>query len=806
MKERNKTEAVKLLQKKEGTFGNTKEISCSELVTANERKAKRATELVIANIEKTKRAAELVVANAEKAKRAADFVIANIEKTKRADEIINADKELTYQNEEQAKLAAELVIADVNKTKLEAKLVIAKIGNAKLTTKLFIANKELSFKTEEKSELARELLIAEAEKAKRAAKLVIANVEKAKRSAELVITNVEKAKRSAELVIANKELFYRKNEKAKRAAELIIANLEKTKRAAELVIANIEKAKRAAEFVFMNKELALAKEKEKLAVELTILNKELKLQIKEREQAEESLLIAKAKAEENEGKFRNLFENSPIGISITGIDGSLHLNKSFCEIIGYSEEELRDKTLSDITHPEDVQLTNRIKQSLLIGDAEKAVFEKRYIHKNGNLVWVNVSTYLQKDKERKSQFFVTTIIDITERKKYENELIKAKDKAEESNRLKSAFLANMSHEIRTPMNGILGFSDLLKEPGLSSEKQSEYIRIIEKSGARMLNILSEIMDISKIESGSMEISLQETNINEKLKDAYKLLKPEADRKKIILSFKSNLSYENAITLTDRDKLDSILTNLVKNAIKYTDKGSIVFGCELKDETFEFYIKDTGIGILKDRQEAIFERFIQADIIDVEARQGAGLGLSISKALVEMLGGRIWVESEEGKGSVFYFTLPYQTKPSKYVLDESYSSNPDASITNIPTVPNLKILIAEDDENSSMFLSILTKDFSRELLQTTNGFEAVEICRNNPDIDLILMDITMPDMSGYEATRLIRQFNQEVIIIAQTAYGLFGDREKSIQAGCNDYISKPIKSEDLKALIMKYFNK
>ncbi|MEI7424457.1 MAG: ATP-binding protein [Prolixibacteraceae bacterium] len=381
-------------------------------------------------------------------------------------------------------------------------------------------------------------------------------------------------------------------------------------------------------------------------------------------------------------------------------------------------------------------------------------------------------------------------------------LLEAKDKAEESDRLKTAFLSNMSHEIRTPMNGILGFSALLKEPRLNGELQQEYIRIIEKSGARMLNIINDIVDISKIEAGLMKLKIEKFNINELIEYIYTFFKPETEVKGIKITYQNLLPVKEAIISSDYEKLYAILSNLVKNAIKYTEKGEIELGYLKKDETLEIFVKDTGIGIPKDRQAAIFERFIQADISDKMARQGAGLGLSISKAYVEMLGGKIWLESEEGIGSTFFFTLPNTFGPDeRKVVGKIIPAQEEKN-----QIKKLKILIAEDDETSEMLLSILTKDYSRELLQTSNALEAIEICHNNPDIDLILMDINMPEIGGYEATRQIRQFNQEVIIIAQTAYGLFGDREKSIRAGCDDYISKPIKSEDLKALIMKYFKK
>lgn len=374
-------------------------------------------------------------------------------------------------------------------------------------------------------------------------------------------------------------------------------------------------------------------------------------------------------------------------------------------------------------------------------------------------------------------------------------------KAKLSDKLKSAFLANMSHEIRTPMNGILGFAELLKNPNLSGTEQQEYLRIIEKSGMRMLNIINDIIDISKIESGLMQLDIKEINFNEQLEYIYTFFKPEVEIKGITFLYNKTLPSKIAILKTDGEKLFAILTNLVKNAIKYSNNGTIEIGYHKKDAKIEFYVKDTGIGIPKNRQAAIFERFIQADITDKMAHQGAGLGLSITKAYVEMLDGKIWVESEENKGSTFYFTLPYTTDLKEKVMNKKIDFIEETASPHA----KYKILIVEDEIYSQVLLSKYLNDISKEISIAKDGFEAIEICRKHPDIDLILMDILMPNMNGYEATKEIRKFNSDVIIIAQTAYGLSGDRQKSIEAGCNDYIAKPINHVELLSLIHTCFN-
>jgi PAS domain S-box-containing protein len=390
-------------------------------------------------------------------------------------------------------------------------------------------------------------------------------------------------------------------------------------------------------------------------------------------------------------------------------------------------------------------------------------------------------------------------IDITDRKLAELELLKAKEHAEESDHLKSAFLANMSHEIRTPMNGVLGFAELLKEPKLSGEEQEKYISVIQRSGTRLLHIINDIIDISKIEAGQMGANISVTNVNEKIEDIYNFFRQKANQKGIHFSCKSPLPSIQSIIKTDNEKLYAILTNLVNNAIKFTHSGSIEFGYTKKDEFLEFFVKDTGIGVSSAQKKIIFERFRQGGKQLTRTFEGTGLGLSISKAYVKMLGGKIWVDSEEGQGSAFYFTIPYLTE------NRVQTNNPDILQAKEGSghIKNLKILIAEDDETSDFLISSILRNNNHELFHAATGAEAIEECRNNQGLDLVLMDIRMPDISGLEATRLIRQFNKSLIIIAQTAYALAGDREKALEAGCNDYIAKPINKDELEKLIQQH---
>jgi PAS domain S-box-containing protein len=425
-------------------------------------------------------------------------------------------------------------------------------------------------------------------------------------------------------------------------------------------------------------------------------------------------------------------------------------------------------------------------------------FENRVIPSKEGLVIFFQDITERKLAEKKSED-LNAKIKIRNRELYESiiqiqkintELIDAKEKAEESDRLKSSFLANMSHEIRTPMNGILGFTELLKEPRLTGEEQLEYIKVIEKSGSRMLNIINDIVSISKIESGQLNLSYKKTSIKDQIKLLTDFFKLEAIEKNIELIVSNTLSDADSFISTDEEKLYAVLSHLLKNAIKFTDYGSIEIGCFKNNNRITFYVKDSGIGINSSQIGLLFERFSQEDSSLNRKYDGAGLGLYIAKSYIDLLGGQIWATNNVGKGAIFYFEIPF-IKPNE--IDKEIK----IPISIVPDeTQKLKILVAEDDSISLKFISKILKIFGENLLIARNGFEAVNLCKKNPDIDIILMDIQMPVMNGYEAIKKIREFNADVIIITQSAFVFTDEAEKAIEVGGNGYISKPINKNQL----------
>jgi len=392
-----------------------------------------------------------------------------------------------------------------------------------------------------------------------------------------------------------------------------------------------------------------------------------------------------------------------------------------------------------------------------------------------------------------------------ERKKAEEELRIAYKKAMESDRLKSAFLATMSHELRTPLNAVIGFSDLITED-LSIDKILNFADIINKSGRHLLEIVEDIFDVTLLEVGQVNLVKERHSVADLMQMVSDLIQGE------IINTESNLEIKyspakdvNDIYIyTDRSKFKQVLINLLKNAIKFTEKGYVEYGFEKIQEEgipkLQFFVKDSGIGIAKDKQDIIFNIFRQVDETLTRYYGGTGIGLFIVKRFTEILGGKVDLKSEEGKGSTFYITLPINEMGSEVERVEGEIE------TLIPSLKNKTILVAEDDEISSKLLMEILKDLKLKHKIVENGKEAVIACEENPNIDLVLMDLKMPIMNGYEATKLIKQQHPNVLIIAQTAHAIPGDKEKAIEAGCDDYISKPIEKEKLLSLLNKILKK
>lgn len=377
------------------------------------------------------------------------------------------------------------------------------------------------------------------------------------------------------------------------------------------------------------------------------------------------------------------------------------------------------------------------------------------------------------------------------RKKIETELINAKESAEESNRLKSAFLANMSHEIRTPMNSISGFAELLVNTNPPESTQKNYLNIIYKSSNQLLNIINNILDVSKLEVGQVNLNEREHNINHLILDTMQSFSPDLFENKSV-QLKSNipLNDQMATLIVDGSRLQQVLTNLFSNALKFTEHGYIEIGYVLENDFVKFYVKDTGLGIAEQFHHIVFERFGQAEEGHSRNYEGAGLGLPICKGFVELMGGKIWFDSDLNAGSTFYFTIPY--KP----VYQHINTAKNKPLTQKYVWSNKKILLVEDETFSQSFIETVLLPFDVKIVYAENGFEALNQVRLNPDIDLILMDVRLPRLNGIEATKKIRLLGFTKPIIAQTANALTEDKKSCMDAGCNDFITKPIDRMEL----------
>jgi len=503
----------------------------------------------------------------------------------------------------------------------------------------------------------------------------------------------------------------------------------------------------------------------------------------------------------SEELFKSFVINSADLTTLTDLnDQVLFISPQCDKFLGFSCDGLIGKHIQLNFHPDDKEACLQKWKQLRSNGEEIYNFEYRIFDSKGDLHWVSHSA-IQVLVEQKLIGIHSTIRDITERKLAEQLLIQAKDKAEESDRLKTAFLHNISHEIRTPINSIVGFSEFLNEPNLKPEKLKHFTDIITQSSYQLLSIISDIVSIATIEAGQEKIHETEVNLNSILRLLSEQFELKSQKENFCLILKHLLPDNEVTILSDETKLKQILTNLIGNAIKFTKQGYVNFGYKLKDNELEFFVEDTGIGIPHEMHDEIFKRFHQVENTTARQFGGSGLGLSISKAYVELMGGKIWLTSELNKGSTFYFTIPYKkVKKSPIVEKQPLKEIKDESDL-IKT-----ILIAEDEDSNFMLLEEMLSTLNINIIRAINGIEAVNTCKLNNRIDLILMDIKMPIMDGYEATKQIKKIKPNLPIIAQTAYSTEVDRNKALASGCTDFVGKPIKKILLISKIKEHLSK
>jgi PAS domain S-box-containing protein len=515
--------------------------------------------------------------------------------------------------------------------------------------------------------------------------------------------------------------------------------------------------------------------------------------IREKTQALEAL-------KEREENYRILAESSPFGIIVHAKGKILYHNQRAISLFKEKGSFVGVK-LNEFIHPDYAKIVEERLKKLYLGKENLGTAELRFFNSQKEEIVIEVaSSPIHFNKIPSAQVIFN---DISERKKMEAEIIRAKEKAEDSDRLKTAFLENLSHEIRTPLNGIIGFASLLKIRGISEEEKINYINIVEDSGNLLMAIIEDLIEISKIEAGQTDIRLKEFNVNEVINDLFIFFNDGAKYKDspILLGTSKGERNEDAYIVSDKSRIKQIFNNILSNAFKFTLSGRVDFGYKFnQDDKILFFVKDTGIGIPETAKDSIFERFRQLDNSSTRQFGGTGLGLTISKAIVNALNGKIWYESRPGQGSEFYFEIPIKrilaakTEPQDEDKDTLYKWS------------HLKVLVAEDELSNFMLLKHVLNKTGISITHVENGEEVLETLKKDDQFDILLLDIKMPVLNGIETAKLIRQKEYKIPILAQTAYAMTDDRTKCIEAGCDDYVTKPIKAKELLSKINDLLSK
>lgn len=502
----------------------------------------------------------------------------------------------------------------------------------------------------------------------------------------------------------------------------------------------------------------------------------------------------------SEAYYRTLVELSPDAVVIIDFEGNTKFaSKKIYDMLDLPPDNniIGEQILNWVSPDYHIKVMERIGE-LLSGNDVSQIREYKLIKHDRTPIWAEVSSSTIPGPNGTLSGLLIVCRDITERKKAAEELVRAKEKAEEADRLKSAFLKNISHEIRTPMNAIVGFSALLSEPDLDLPTIHHYTNVIVQSSNRLLAVVEDIVELSNIEAGSLKLTPGELDVNFTLRKIHGRFYNKAVEKGLRFNYSSDLANDESQIITDISKLNTIISNIVENALKFTPSGEIFMSCTLSEGQLKFYISDTGIGISHEHHERIFDRFYQTEISTSRLYDGIGLGLTIAKEYVQLLGGSIGLSSTPGKGSMFFFNIPFIP-----AVNNKKHYSPVTPLKLIHENPRRKILIAEDDHSNFLLIREILLPSNFEIIHARNGKEAVNICVSDKNIDLVLMDIRMPLMDGLCATREIRKVHPDLPVIGLTAFTSDSDRDEVLKCGCNEFIPKPLHKESLVNTLNRY---